>query len=207
MHADAVVVGEAEALWPQLLADFSTHRMKRQYQQAERPSLAGRFPDRSIYGDKTYLPIALVETARGCKFRCEFCSITQFYKRSHRQRPVEDVVKELTALHPRYVFFTDDNIGVNRERFRELVAALICIRDDDRHVFRALLQRTLTRASSAELHQLALGLHERDPLRSALKDYFHVTYRSWLYLVTWEDCAWCRSIDDSLVPYLELGTL
>jgi len=124
-HADAIVMGEAEESWPQLLADFAAGRMKRQYKQAVRPALAGRFPDRSIYGNKVYQPIALVETGRGCRFKCEFCSITRFYNRSHRQRPVEDVVEEISGLHQRYIFFTDDNISVNKARFRELLTALI----------------------------------------------------------------------------------
>jgi radical SAM superfamily enzyme YgiQ (UPF0313 family) len=124
-HADAIVVGEAEESWPRLLSDFAADRMQRQYRPEQRPSLAGRFPDRSIYGDKRYQPIALVETARGCKFKCEFCSITRFYNRTHQQRPVEDVVQEISALKQRYIFFTDDNIGVNRERFRDLLMALV----------------------------------------------------------------------------------
>jgi radical SAM superfamily enzyme YgiQ (UPF0313 family) len=124
-HADAIVIGEAEHSWPELLADFSDNKMKRQYKQRERPSLAGHFPDRSIYGDKQYQPIALVETARGCKFKCEFCSITKFYGRTHTQRPVNDVIAEISQLDQRHIFFTDDNIGVNRERFRELLEALL----------------------------------------------------------------------------------
>lgn len=124
-YADAIVVGEAEDAWPRLLADFSAGKLKRRYEQKERPVLSGYFPDRSIYSDKTYQPIALVETGRGCKFKCEFCSVTQFYNRSHQQRPVAEVVKEISGLGQRYIFFTDDNIGVNKDRFRELLASLV----------------------------------------------------------------------------------
>ncbi len=124
-HADSIVIGEAEDLWPQLLSDFQTGTLKPRYEQAKRPSLAGRFPDRSIYGDKAYQPIGLVETARGCRFKCEFCSVAQFYGRTHQQRPVADVVREVSELGQRYIFFTDDNIGVNRERFKELLTALV----------------------------------------------------------------------------------
>lgn len=124
-HADAIVIGEAEDTWPQLLSDFSAGTLKARYEESTRPSLDRRFPDRSIYHDKHYQPIALVETARGCRFKCEFCSVTQFFKQSHRQRPVSDVVKEISELQQRYIFFTDDNIAANKERFRELVTALI----------------------------------------------------------------------------------
>lgn len=124
-HADSIVIGEGENLWPELLNDFKMGKMKSRYQHQERPALMGNFPDRSIYGDKEYLKIGLVETARGCKFQCEFCSISKFYQRSHRQRPVADVIKEISQLKQRYIFFTDDNIAVNKKRFRELLEALI----------------------------------------------------------------------------------
>jgi radical SAM superfamily enzyme YgiQ (UPF0313 family) len=124
-HADAIVIGEAEESWPRLLEDFRAGRMQRVYREDSRPDLAGRFPDRGIYGNREYQPIALVETARGCRFECEFCSVTRFYGRSHRQRPVEDVIREISGLRQRYIFFTDDNIGTDRARFRELLTAMI----------------------------------------------------------------------------------
>ena len=124
-HADAVVLGEAEETWPQLLADFQAGCMKQRYRAQKRPSLAGRFPDRSIYREKKYQPIALVETARGCCFNCEFCSITRFYQRSHENRPVSEVASEIAQLGKKYVFFTDDNIAANKPRFRELLTALL----------------------------------------------------------------------------------
>ncbi len=124
-HADAIVMGQAERTWPRLLADFACGAMQPRYVQEEQPRFAVRLPDRSIYADKDYQPIALVETGRGCTFNCEFCSITKFFGRGHTQRPVEDVVAEIADLEQRYVFFTDDNIGVNRARFRELLTALI----------------------------------------------------------------------------------
>ncbi|MFO7821685.1 MAG: cobalamin-dependent protein, partial [Lentisphaeria bacterium] len=61
-HADAIVMGQAEDTWPQLLKDFAAGEMKKRYIQQGRPALVIRHPDRSIYSDKTYQPIALVET-------------------------------------------------------------------------------------------------------------------------------------------------
>jgi hypothetical protein len=87
------------------------------------------------------------------------------------------------------------------------VAAVICIRDDNAAVFKVLLQHALDLAAEHGMHQLAVGMHERDPLVPVLKDFFHVVYRSWLYLVCWEDNADCGLRNNSLVPYLEPGTL
>jgi hypothetical protein len=84
---------------------------------------------------------------------------------------------------------------------------LLCIRNNDSMVFRALLQQALSMAAVRGLHQFAIGIHERDPLLPHLKGFFHIVYRSGLYLVAWEGNAFYESLDLSLVPYLELGTL
>jgi radical SAM superfamily enzyme YgiQ (UPF0313 family) len=41
-----------------------------------------------------------------------------------RYRPIDDVVNEIRSLGARYVILTDDNLGANPERARELFAAL-----------------------------------------------------------------------------------
>jgi radical SAM superfamily enzyme YgiQ (UPF0313 family) len=127
-HADAVVVGEAENVWPQLLADLESGGLRKRYQSAERPSLAGIMPDRTLYANKPYIDLALVETARGCRYACEFCSISSFYRKTYEARPIADVVADIQSLNRRHVFFVDDNICVDRNRTRDLLEALIPLR-------------------------------------------------------------------------------
>jgi len=93
------------------------------------------------------------------------------------------------------------------EQLRYGTVALVCIRHDDPAVFRSLLRHTLARASSEGLHQLALGMHERDPLCKSTSDYYRVIYRSRLYLVCWDGREFYESLDKTRIPYLELGTL
>jgi radical SAM superfamily enzyme YgiQ (UPF0313 family) len=123
-HADAVVVGEAEGVWVQLLEDLAAGRLQPRYRAIERPQLTGRFADRSIFGGRPYSRVALVETSRGCPFACEFCSISKFFERSCIERPIEEVVEEIRQLKG-VVFFVDDNIGVEPARLRALCEALI----------------------------------------------------------------------------------
>ena len=127
-HADAVVVGEAEELWPRLLDDVAAGRLQRRYESDRRPALGGVMPDRAIYADKPYVDLTLVETARGCRYTCEFCSISSFYRHSYSARPVADVIADVRGLGRRNVFFVDDNICVDRVRTRELLEALVPLR-------------------------------------------------------------------------------
>jgi radical SAM superfamily enzyme YgiQ (UPF0313 family) len=127
--ADAVVVGDAEELWPQVVADARAGRLRRLYRQTTEPSLAGLRPDRRLFRGKGYPRIPLVQFARGCKFACDFCSIHAFYGSSLRQRPVADVVAELRGLaSPRHVLFVDDNIFVDVPRSEALCRALVPLR-------------------------------------------------------------------------------
>jgi radical SAM superfamily enzyme YgiQ (UPF0313 family) len=124
-YADAVVIGEAEGLWPRVIDDFSNHRLARRYKSPSRPSLEGCAPDRSIFTGKNYLPVALVETGRGCPYPCEFCAIQTFFEQTHRWRSVEEVVAELRRIDKPLIFFVDDNIVADPERARDLFRALI----------------------------------------------------------------------------------
>ncbi len=127
-YADAVVVGEAEITFGKLLQDLAYGRMKRVYRALNGPDLTGIVPDRSIYSGKQYMKLSLVETGRGCRFSCDFCSIASFFQNSYRARPVQDVIDEILRLNNRDVFFVDDNIAVDPKRARELFEALIPLR-------------------------------------------------------------------------------
>jgi len=122
-HADAVCVGEAEGVWPSILADVQRGSLGGKHQNQE-PCTAFTGFDRSIFEGKSYFKLALVETGRGCSFRCAFCSITAFHKGRCKHRPVEDVVAEISSLSERAVFIVDDNISADLRRAEYLFTAL-----------------------------------------------------------------------------------
>lgn len=124
-HAEAIVVGEAEGCWADVLADAAAGRLQRRYTGDGRPSLIGLPPaNRAILGLRRYGPLSLVETSRGCAFCCEFCSISAFFRKSCRVRPVPEVAEEVSRVK-KNVFFVDDNIGADPERLGELCRALL----------------------------------------------------------------------------------
>lgn len=128
-HADSIVIGEAEGIWPEVVDDLRHRRLQARY-RGERPALSAVRVDRRIFGDRRYLPIGLVETGRGCRFPCEFCAIQTFFARSYRQRPVDAVVAEVRSLmsQKRIFFFVDDNFAADLGAARELLAALVPLR-------------------------------------------------------------------------------
>ncbi len=133
-HCDAVVVGEAENLWPAALADFERSQLQTVYRhQHDFPSLAGLpRPDWNLFEDKNYLPVHFVETTRGCPIDCEFCAVSTAFGGRYRNRPHDEVFSELRALKPfdgfltlkNCVLFVDDNIISNRAYAREFLTRL-----------------------------------------------------------------------------------
>ena len=126
-HAEAVVCGEAEQLWPQVVDDARHGRLEKIYRQNGRASLTELRPDRSIFKGKRYLPIGLVEAGRGCHFKCDFCAVQTVFGASQTRRPVDAILQELIALKSerKLFFFVDDNITSNLEQAKEFLRALI----------------------------------------------------------------------------------
>jgi len=125
-HSDSVVVGEAEEVWPHLIEDARTGNLKPFYRQEGYTDLSRMpIPRRDILPRKGYFPVDVVQVSRGCPFRCEFCSVQNFFGETYRFRPVSDVVDEVRRLPHRLMMFNDDNIIGNPSYSKELLKALI----------------------------------------------------------------------------------
>ena len=96
---DAIVCGEAEDLWPQVVADFLAGSMKRMYKMEQFPALDHyKSPRVELLSPDAYMTRQCSFTTRGCHFDCEFCSVSPFNGKTTRRRPVPEVMKELTQV-------------------------------------------------------------------------------------------------------------
>jgi radical SAM superfamily enzyme YgiQ (UPF0313 family) len=132
-YADTVVIGEADDLWETVLEDALNDELKSIYRSDQRPTLdnlpAPRFDllDTAKYVRLPFRrsPNMPIQTARGCPFNCEFCSVSKFWGNKIRFRPVKDIVNEIALSKADTFFFTDDNFVANPQRTLELCEALI----------------------------------------------------------------------------------
>ena len=127
-HADAVVIGDAEGVWRDVVRDAGMGVLKAMYRSDTQPALEGVVYDRSIFRGLRYPAIAAVQIGRGCRYACDFCSIHAFYGSRVRHRPVAEVAAEIESIGRRNVLIVDDNIFNDREKAMELFRALIPLR-------------------------------------------------------------------------------
>jgi len=105
---DAVVVGEAESVWADVIADFEAGRLKPRYTGTHTDLRGLVHPRRDLF-DERYV-CDTIQTGRGCPNDCAFCSVSQFNGFSYRRRPLEEVLDELETLRRKYLFVVDDNV-------------------------------------------------------------------------------------------------
>jgi radical SAM superfamily enzyme YgiQ (UPF0313 family) len=126
-HADAVVVGEAEDVWPGVVED-ARHRRLRPIYRPPLPDLAGKtLARRDLFRGRRYIPFQVLQTMRGCPYPCEFCSVSTANGTSMRFRPADDVLAELATLG-KLIMFADDNVMIHRAYARDLFTRMIPMR-------------------------------------------------------------------------------
>jgi hypothetical protein len=79
-------------------------------------------PWRRQYACLAHRPAWLVETARGCPFRCSFCSIWQLHARAVRERSIDSVCRDFASVG-NHVFVADDLFWHHPSRSLELRAS------------------------------------------------------------------------------------
>lgn len=120
-YADAIVIGEAESVWADVISDFEAGKMQEIYKGDWLDLKKMPQPRRDLF-HPNYM-FGSVQTSRGCPMNCEFCSVTVFNGHKYRKRPVEMVLDELQTVPQKMVFFVDDNIiGFGKEDEERAIA-------------------------------------------------------------------------------------
>ena len=124
-YADSVVIGEAEDTWPTMIEDLKNHALESKYYSKNNTDLSSVVYDQSAYAGKKYKDIGMIQFSRGCKFKCDFCSIHAFYRDNIRCRDLHNVVEEIRGRKEKFFFFIDDNLFTDEDKAKELFKALI----------------------------------------------------------------------------------
>ena len=139
-HCDAVVQGEAEFAWPELVEDFRSGGLRKRIYRSDRlhdlkdlprtnlqslPLFRRELMQEAVYRDY-YFQFPLLVT-RGCPFACEYCSVAKYHDHGYRKRPVGDVlrdIRDIRAMGSQNVLFLDDNPVADLAYARDLLRAM-----------------------------------------------------------------------------------
>ena len=132
LHADAVVVGEGEAVWPLVVEDVRHGRLGARYDAPQKPaSLEGLELRVDLLRHDRYMVHSL-QSARGCTFDCEFCPSRALTGPGLRQRRVERVAREardLLAIERKPILFTENVFGAGDVPFVNALSDQLCKMD------------------------------------------------------------------------------
>jgi radical SAM superfamily enzyme YgiQ (UPF0313 family) len=126
-HADAICIGEGDAVWTDMLVDVKNKKLKKIYKSdtlfdmAKVPALRNDLVKRK----RTTFGHTIVQATRGCPFSCEFCITSTLFGNKYRFRPIENVIDEIKKEGNKLTVFIDDNIFGNLEYSEKLFNALI----------------------------------------------------------------------------------
>lgn len=123
--ADCVIIGDAEPVWKQVIKDLQNNNLRRQYISSNSYILPFSRMDNSVFDNKKYAKIGVIQWKRGCMFNCNFCSINAFYKTSIPEREVDDVIDEIKNTKEKLLFITDDNLLHDRVKLKDFLVKLI----------------------------------------------------------------------------------
>ena len=112
-HSDAVVIGEAEHLWPRVLHDIE-HDTLQPFYHMRRPAPPRVIPGATQTSIPGMIKIGGAEATRGCPYGCEFCALSHSpFGQCYRKKPVEQVIAEITSIPHRYFVFYDGSLTVD----------------------------------------------------------------------------------------------
>ena len=156
----AFVLGEAEEVMSQVVADMEQGTLAREYKAEGRPDITKvPVPRWDLIDGRQYATMA-VQFSRGCPFDCEFCDIIVMNGRVPRTKLPEQLVAELEALRLRgwkdMVFVVDDNFIGNKKHTKALLRAMIDWQARTRAKMGFLTEASVNLADDAELCHLMI---------------------------------------------------
>lgn len=129
-HADAIVVGEGESVWPHVVDDLIRGRLRPVYDGRCLPFDLAKAPlPRYELLDIDRYNRLTVQTQRGCPFDCEFCAASIRVAPGFKVKPVAAVIREIQRIKSLwsrpFIEFADDNTFANKHHGRNLARALL----------------------------------------------------------------------------------
>lgn len=126
-HADTIMIGPGEDIFPKFLEDYKNKNPKKVYISTHRT--LEEMPDvrRDLIKREKYLVPNSIVVSRGCPHHCDFCYKDAFYQngKSFYVQKVDRVLKEIEGLKGKHLYFLDDHLLGNPKFAEELFEGMM----------------------------------------------------------------------------------
>lgn len=125
-YCDAVCIGEGETILPQIINEAESGNLTKQIYRGEYPDIQNNYPKlKWDLANKSLINIIrTIDISRGCPYKCEFCSVSEYQGSKYRFRSVESIVNEIECSNSKYIYLNSDNIVGNHNYAKKLFKAL-----------------------------------------------------------------------------------
>ena len=110
-HCNSLVIGDAEEIWPQLVADAESGTLKNIYRNISRiDSSRIPIPRWELLNHGRYLFTNTLTIGKGCPWRCDFCyNSSENIDSGYRTKSISQILAEIESRKTDHVMFIDDN--------------------------------------------------------------------------------------------------
>ncbi|GJL99802.1 MAG: B12-binding domain-containing radical SAM protein [Methyloligella sp.] len=128
-HADSIVIGEAEGIWPRVMSDLKSGSLDPVYDmRASNFDLKqAPMPRFELLEIEKYNRLT-VQTQRGCPFACDFCASSILLSSKFKYKPISKVIAEIRQIKQLwskpFIELADDNSFANKAHAKRLVTAI-----------------------------------------------------------------------------------
>jgi radical SAM superfamily enzyme YgiQ (UPF0313 family) len=123
-HADSIIIGNAEQLWPNITKDLENHTLKQVYRQKNTNTT---IPPQTTQitcpkGEKLF---GIIEATRGCPYQCDFCQDSHMANGSiFKTQPIDTIISQLQSLPQKMIFFCDVSLTIDPTYTKQLFTAM-----------------------------------------------------------------------------------
>ena len=124
-HADSIIIGPAELLWPIAVRDLEKRKLKKIYNSKNYKKQEIEISSKIEISSNQTL-IGIIEATRGCPYKCDFCQESNVQSGSiFRVRPINEIIKEIKKIPQKFLFFCDSSLTINPEYTKKLFKKMI----------------------------------------------------------------------------------
>ena len=123
-HADSIIIGSIEKLWPFVLKDLENNKLKPFYKSKDYKCRFEEYKPKK-FSSTGFKIVSPIEATYGCPEKCDFCQYSNIPDGSKfYTRPFDEVISEIKSTPQKILYFKDLSLTTNPNYAKKLFKAM-----------------------------------------------------------------------------------